>query len=282
MFSIPFIIMLYLLGAALLVLPQLFIFPLYIKKQIPLGRVFIFGVLAYGFIELLFWPLLWNLAASLGSQSEEVFNTYITDHPYFYALLKAGVIAFFLTVTMYLIMSKAFKTCRLYEAIALGAAYNVVPCVLGSISYFSYASVAVRSNNGTLEKLVNANRTLEDIQQMAQEIADYGAGTFFYQFMPKIMLLVLTVAICILLFQALKTKKIYILLAMVTDFTIEAVVELSNALWGRSLTLILMGAVTLGSLLFILLYVRWYKKQQALFTAQMKAYKESLKAKPKE
>ena len=282
MFSTTIPVFLYIFAFILLTLPLAALFFIKRKYNFAFLRCLISGIAGYFLISSLLIPLVMSMLTALLSSGVSA-TEYWEPHHAAFLLTYSAITALLQAPLLYLVLKFVLHgNFRIYDCMAIGICYYYVPCMKLALSNVSYARVAIAYNKGTLESLVSDSVSLETLESSVADIQEGSLFIFGAQTINQIFLALSGVVILILLFHAVKTKKIlFLLYAMLTIFGYLCVINFVEYFFGQIPVVIAIFLMIAGAVFFIWAYFRWYRGQQAELLRQRREYKEKMKSQPK-
>ncbi len=196
-----------------------------------------------------------------------------------FAALFALMQSIFLAPILYLAMRWVRRgNWSVYDAVAVGISYNIYNAFNMALTNIRNGRIADIANKGELESLVSEEVTIDVVNQYVEDMKTFTIFDSISEVLGVVMLTMLMVLVAVLVYHGMKRKNFrFVMLAAGIQFVTVflSCIAPSDPMWLHFLVIVaMMAALAAG----IVLYFRWYRKQQILLAQQRKEFKERKQA----
>lgn len=273
MISLYPIIMLNVFGALEVLFPILLLYFLYRYKTYKFSSI-ICGLALYFIIAYMISNNVFTIIRVIAGEM------YFIDHPMIGVLIDTAITALAMSPLFYLIMSKVRRgKWNLYDAVAMGIGYWMVPQFLDGALAISTASILQQAKKGNLESLVNETYTIELLEALVKSMTESShlvltlerLSTCFVQ----LILLLVIIAVSVTVYYVVKRNRgKMVLLIMAVSFVVILIMNGSSVLFSDWKSLIPIVIVGIATIYYLIRFYRFYRSQQMELLRKRKEFKE--------
>lgn len=273
MISLYTIIILNVFGALEVLLPLLFLYFLRRYKTYKISSV-ICGLALYFIITYMLSNSIFTIIrAALGEM-------YFIDHPLLGIILDSVITSLAFCPLAYLLVSRIRRgKWNLYDTIAMGTGYWLIPQLMGGAMEISSASLLQRANQGTLEELASEAYPLELLQALVDGVKDLSPLIITLEHITSLLsqwiILMVLVSLCVSIFYIVKRKRKKLLYVLIpVHFVLLMIINCSSTFITSWLSLLPVLAVGLLAAWYLYRFFRFYRSQQVDLIRRRKEFKE--------
>ncbi len=237
------------------------------------------GIAAYFLATSIVMPLITMMLSVMGMN-----ELYWQVHDNAYQIINIVLNTILQDVALYFLLKFTLKNrARIYDAMALGISYWLSDGFRYAMSNVTYARVYQMSEAGRLSEMLGEGVTMEMLQSAVNDVNASGIGVYYIQFAALISMIMVSIALCLFLYLAVKRKSWKILLMTFGIHFAAMVLVNLPLLWNHyEYYAVAAGSALIAACVLIWRFMVWYREKQRALAYRRRNYQESQKASAEE
>lgn len=233
------------------------------------------GIAAYFLATSIVMPLITMMLSAIGMN-----ELYWQVHEKGYQITNIILNTILQDVALYLLLKFTLKNrARIYDAMALGISYWLSDGFRYAMSNVTYARIYQMYSAGRLSEMLGDGVTMDMLQSAVDDVNASGIGVYYVQFVALVSMILVSIALCLFLYLAVKRKSLkYLFMTFGIHFGSMVLVNLP-LIWNHyELYAVTSALAFVAAAVLIWRFMVWYREKQRALAYRRKNYQESQKS----